>query len=352
MAEEVKQVQEPGAGLQTGDVLLDVKGIKTYFHIGKGRVIKAVDGVNFTLRKGRVLGIIGESGSGKSVTSRTIMRIVDEPGVIEAGEVIFKGRDLLKLSEKEMSRIRGKQISLIFQDPTTSFNPYMTIGKQMTQAYKVHIRNASKEECNEKCRDALKLVGINNWEEVMKKYPCEFSSGFRQRIFIAMSMIFKPDLLIADEPTTSLGITIQAEIIQALTEVKNQVGNSVIIITHDFGVVSQFSDDIFVMYAGRCVESSPKKDLLLHPHHPYTVGLIRSVPLLEARKTKRLKSIEGFPPDMANPPQGCAFAPRCEWAQEKCFQAKPELVDCGEGRKVACHYPLMDYNTTDDTSIE
>ena len=352
MEEAVNQVQAAGSDLQTGDVLLDVKGIKTYFHIAKGRVIKAVDGVDFTLRKGRVLGIIGESGSGKSVTSRTIMRIVDEPGVIEAGEVIFKGRDLLKLSEKEMSRIRGKQISLIFQDPTTSFNPYMTIGKQMTQAYKVHVKGASKEECNEKCRDALKLVGINNWEEVMKKYPCEFSSGFRQRIFIAMSMIFKPDLLIADEPTTSLGITIQAEIIQALTEVKNQVGNSVIIITHDFGVVSQFSDDIFVMYAGRCVESSPKKDLLLHPHHPYTVGLIRSVPLLEARKTKRLKSIEGFPPDMANPPQGCAFAPRCEWAQEKCFQSKPDLTDCGEGRKVACHYPLMDYNTTDDTSIE
>ena len=222
----------------------------------------------------------------------------------------------------------------------------------MIQAYKVHRRDASREECQEKCRDALKLVGINNWEDVMGRFPCEFSSGFRQRIFIAMSMIFKPDLLIADEPTTSLGITIQAEIIQALTEVKNQVGNSVIIITHDFGVVSQFSDDIFVMYAGRCVESSPKRELLLHPHHPYTIGLIRSVPLLEARKTKRLKSIEGFPPDMANPPQGCAFASRCEWAQEKCFHTQPPLTDCGQDRKVACHYPLMDYNTSDDTSLD
>ena len=345
MAYEDKKVNE-------AETVLEVKDIRTYFHMGGGRVIKAVDGVNFTLKKGRVLGIIGESGSGKSVTSRTIMRIVDNPGVIEGGEIIFKGRDLLKLSEKEMTKIRGKQISLIFQDPTTSFNPYMTIGAQMTQAYRAHIRSASKEECNEKCRDALKLVGINNWEEVMKKYPCEFSAGFRQRIFIAMSMIFKPDILIADEPTTSLGITIQAEIIQALTEVKNEVGNSIIIITHDFGVVSQFSDDIFVMYAGRCVESSPKRDLLLHPHHPYTVGLIRSVPLLEARKTKRLKSIEGFPPDMANPPAGCAFAPRCEWAREECFRTKPELVDCGDGRKVACHYPLMDYNTSDDTTLE
>jgi len=334
------------------DVLLEVKDIKTYFHIGKGRVIKAVDGVNFTLKKGRVLGIIGESGSGKSVTSRTIMRIVDAPGKIEGGEVWFKGRNLLELSEKEMAKIRGSQISLIFQDPTTSFNPYMTLGDQMLQAYKVHRKDASKAECLEKCREALKLVGISNWEDVMKRYPCEYSSGFRQRIFIAMSMIFQPDLLIADEPTTSLGITIQAEIIQALTEVKNQVGNSVIIITHDFGVVSQFSDDIFVMYAGRCVESSPKKELLLHPHHPYTVGLIRSVPLLEARKTKRLKSIEGFPPDMANPPKGCAFASRCEWAQAKCFEEQPELVDCGPDRKVACHYPLMDYNTTDDTMLD
>ena len=352
MASEEKNVNQTEAELKIGDTLLEVKNIKTYFHMGKGRVIKAVDGVNFTLKKGRVLGIIGESGSGKSVTSRTIMRIVDHPGVIEDGEIFFKGRDLLKVSEKEMSKIRGKQISLIFQDPTTSFNPYMTIGDQMTQAYKVHVKGAGKQECNEKCRDALKLVGINNWEEVMKKFPCEFSAGFRQRIFIAMAMIFNPDLLIADEPTTSLGITIQAEIIQALTEVKEKVGNSVIIITHDFGVVSQFSDDIFVMYAGRCVESSPKRDLLLHPHHPYTVGLIRSVPLLEARKTKRLKSIEGFPPDMANPPKGCAFAPRCEWATAECFETKPELVDVGEDRKVACHHPLMDYNTSDDTKLE
>ncbi|MEA5049720.1 MAG: ABC transporter ATP-binding protein [Eubacteriales bacterium] len=348
----MEQQQETISVTGGSDVLLEVKDIKTYFHIGGDRVIKAVDGVNFTLRKGRVLGIIGESGSGKSVTSRTIMRIVDHPGVIESGEIYFKGRDLLKISEREMAQIRGSQISLIFQDPTTSFNPYMTIGSQLIQAYRVHRKKALKAEYMAKCREALKLVGINNFEDVMKKYPCEFSAGFRQRIFIAMSMIFNPDLLIADEPTTSLGITIQAEIIQALIEVKNKVGNSVIIITHDFGVVSQFSDDIFVMYAGRCVESSPKRELLLHPRHPYTVGLIRSVPLLEARKTKRLKSIPGFPPDMSNPPKGCAFAERCEWAREKCFREQPELVDCGNARKVACHYPLVDYNTGDDTKLE
>lgn len=333
------------------DVLLDVKNLKTYFHMPSGAVVKAVDGVNFTLKKGSVLGIIGESGSGKSVTSRSIMRIVDEPGRIEGGEIIFKGQDLLKLSEKQMSRIRGSQISLIFQDPTTSFNPYMTIGEQLTEAYLVH-KKAGKEEIKQRCIEVLKLVGISNHEEIMRKYPCEFSAGFRQRIFIAMAMIFNPDLLIADEPTTSLGITIQAEIIEALIEVKEKIGNSVIIITHDFGVVSQFSDDIFVMYAGRCVESSPKKQLLLYPRHPYTVGLIRSVPLLEARKTKRLKSIPGFPPDMVNLPKGCAFAPRCEFAQQRCLEEQPLLREVEEGRMVACHYPLMDYCTSDDTTLE
>ena len=225
------------------EMLLEVRDLHTYFHMPGGTVIKAVEGVNFTLKKGKVLGIIGESGSGKSVTSRAIMQIVDKPGKIESGEVIFKGEDLLKKSGKEMEALRGSQISLIFQDPNTSFNPYMTIGKQLEQAFRVHNKKAGKEECRQAVKDALKLVGLNNWEEIIKCYPCQFSAGFRQRIFIAMAMIFKPDLLIADEPTTSLGITIQAEIIQALDEIRKQVGNSVIIITHDFGVVSQFADD-------------------------------------------------------------------------------------------------------------
>lgn len=334
------------------DILLEVKDLRTHFHMPDGVTIKAVEGVNFTLKKGKVLGIIGESGSGKSVTSRAIMQIVDRPGKIESGEIYFKGENLLHKSEKEMASLRGSQISLIFQDPNTSFNPYMTIGDQLRQAYRVHRRRAGKEECEEAVRDALKLVGISNWEEVCKSYPCQYSAGFRQRIFIAMAMIFKPDLLIADEPTTSLGITIQAEIIQALSDIKDQVGNSVIIITHDFGVVSQFADDIFVMYAGRCVEYSPKRDLLVAPRHPYTIGLLRSVPLLEARKTRRLKSIPGFPPDMANPLEGCPFAVRCEWAQEKCFREQPELVQISEDRLVACHYPLMDYETAQDTRLD
>lgn len=335
----------------SNDMLLEVKDLRTYFHMPNGTIIKAVEGVNFSLRKGKVLGIIGESGSGKSVTSRAIMQIVDKPGKIESGEVIFKGEDLLKKSQREIARLRGSQMSLIFQDPNTSFNPYMTIGNQLREAFRIHNKTASKQECEDAVRDALKLVGISNWEEVAKCYPCQFSAGFRQRIFIAMAMIFKPDLLIADEPTTSLGITIQAEIIQALIEIKNRVGNSVIIITHDFGVVSQFADDIFVMYAGRCVEYSPKKELLVAPRHPYTIGLLRSVPLLEARKTKRLKSIPGFPPDMANPGKGCPFAVRCEWAQPNCFEEIPDLVRINDGRLVACHYPLMDYQTADDTRL-
>jgi oligopeptide/dipeptide ABC transporter ATP-binding protein len=332
------------------DVLLEVRNLKTYFFMQSGDVVKAVDGVDFTLKKGSVLGIIGESGSGKSVTSRSILRIVDQPGKVVSGEIIFKGKNLLELSDKEMEKIRGAQISLIFQDPTTSFNPYMKIGDHLIEAYRVH-KKESKQNIKIHVIDALKMVGISNHDDVLNRYPCEFSAGFRQRIFIAMSMIFNPALLIADEPTTNLGITIQAEIIEALIEVKERVGNSVIIITHDFGVVSQFSDEILVMYAGHCVEYSPKKDLLLYPKHPYTVGLIQSVPLLEARKTRRLKSIPGFPPDLVNIPDGCPFAPRCVYKQEKCLQELPELQDIGGGRKVACHYPLYGYHTSDDLKL-
>lgn len=332
------------------DVLLEVKDLKTHFFLPSGQIVKAVDGVTFSLEKGKVLGIIGESGSGKSVTSRSIMRIVDDPGKIVNGKILFKGENLLTLPEREMAKIRGRKISLIFQDPTTSFNPYMTIGQQLIEAYRVHEKE-SEIKIKERIAQVFRLVGISNYEDIIKRYPCEFSAGFRQRIFIAMSMIFTPDLLIADEPTTSLGITIQAEIIEALNDVKERTGTSVIIITHDFGVVSQFSDDIFVMYAGRCVESSPKKELLLNPMHPYTIGLIRSVPLLEARKTKRLKSIPGFPPDMMNLPIGCAFSKRCEFAQDICFNKVPDLVEIRPNRKIACHYPQINYQTNQDTQI-
>jgi oligopeptide transport system ATP-binding protein len=337
--------------VKNAEVLLEVKDLKTFFYLPSGEVVKAVDGVDFVLHKGSVLGIIGESGSGKSVTSRSILRIVDAPGRVVGGEIVFKGRNLLDLSENEMTEIRGAQISLIFQDPTSSFNPYLKIEEHLAEAYRVH-KKESRKEIKQHAIDALRLVGISDYEDVLHRYPCEFSAGFRQRIFIAMAMIFNPELLIADEPTTNLGITIQAEIIEALIEVKQRVGNSVIIITHDFGVLSQFSDDILVMYAGHCVEYSPKKELLLYPRHPYTVGLIQSVPLLEARKTRRLRSIPGFPPDMVHVPPGCPFAPRCLYQQERCHQELPLLQDLGSGRRVACHYPLLNYQTSDDLRLE
>lgn len=332
------------------DILLNVKNLKTYFFMNTGDVVKAVDGLSFSLKKGSVLGIIGESGSGKSVTSRSILRIVEKPGKIVDGEIIFKGQNLNDLSENEMAKIRGAQISLIFQDPTMSLNPYMKIGDHLFEAYSVH-KKGNKKDAKEHAINALKMVGVSNYDDVFDRFPCEFSAGFRQRIFIAMAMILNPSLLIADEPTTSLGITIQAEIIEALIEIKERVGNSVIIITHDFGVVSQFSDEILVMYAGHCVEYSPKKELLLYPKHPYTVGLIQSVPLLELRKTKRLKSIPGFPPDMVNLPKGCPFSPRCKYAKDLCRNELPELQDIGNGRKVACHYPLFGYKTNDDLEL-
>ena len=329
---------------------LVVKDLKTYFKSGD-LIIKAVDGVNFTLKKGKVLGIIGESGSGKSVTAQSIMRIVPANGINAGGEIFFDGEDLLKKPEKEMRQIRGDKISLIFQDPTTSFNPYMKIGNQLIEVYRTHT-GASKEEARQKAIKALKLVGINNGEALMGKYPCQFSAGFRQRIFIAMSMILDPEILIADEPTTSLGITIQAEIIEALKEVQKESGISIIIITHDFGVVSQFSDDVFVMYAGRCVESAPKKTLLTAPCHPYSVGLLQSVPLLEERKTKKLKSIPGFPPNMTKLPEGCAFAERCKYATDICRKEVPVLKQIGEDHLCACHNPLIGYQTSQDTELE
>ncbi|MDR1961223.1 MAG: ABC transporter ATP-binding protein [Gracilibacteraceae bacterium] len=337
------------AGTDKDNTILRVENLRTYFKAGQGNVVKAVEGVNFSLRRGMVLGIIGESGSGKSVTARSILRIIESPGYIAGGKILFKGEDVLSFSEKKMRSIRGNEISMIFQEPTTSLNPFMTIGDHLMEAYNSHTPSGS-EKAKEEALRALHLVGINNGREIFRKFPCQFSAGFRQRIFIAMSMILYPDVLIADEPTTSLGITIQAEIIAALSEVQKQTGISIIIITHDFGVVSQFSDDIFVMYAGRCVESSPKKTLLTKPAHPYTIGLIRSVPLLEERKTRRVKSIPGFPPDMSNVPPGCPFAPRCEFAGSVCTEEVPELREVGEGHLCACHYP-QDYNVNDDTEL-
>lgn len=334
----------------SGDVLLDVRNLHTSFFMGPDRVLPAVRGVSFVVKRGHVLGIIGESGSGKSVTSRSILRVVDQPGRIVHGEILFKGEDLLKVSEKRMREIRGSQISLIFQDPTTSLDPVYKVGDQLIEAYKAHHTN-TRASVRARAVQMLRLVGITDSEGTLDKYPCQFSAGFRQRIFIAMSIINEPELLIADEPTTTLGITVQAEILAALQEIKERTGTSMILITHDFGVVSQFTDDIMVMYAGICAEYAPKRTILLNPSHPYTVGLIRSVPLLEAHRSGRLASIPGFPPDMLNLNPGCPFAPRCEYAQDVCEWEMPPLKQIGERHLVRCFFPL-DYDARQDLILE
>ena len=320
--------------------LLEVRDLRTYFHVGRGVVVKAVDGVSFTVDRGEALGIIGESGSGKSVTSRSILRVVDKPGRIEGGQVIFKGRDLLTLSEREMRGVRGNQIGIIFQDPTTSFDPVFTVGDQLTETVRAH-RQVSADEAREQVLEALRLVGVSSGERVLKQYPIDFSAGFRQRLFIAMAMVLKPDLIIADEPTTTLGVTVQAEILANLKQIQQELGTAIILITHDFGVVSQLCSKIMVMYAGRAAEYASKRDVLTSPRHPYTVGLIRSVPVIEAKRTRRMNLIPGFPPDMTRLPPGCAFRPRCAHAQERCAVEVPPLLPVDVNHYAACYYPYV-----------
>ena len=318
--------------------LLDVRDLRTHFFVSRRITVKAVDGVSFTVDRGEALGIIGESGSGKSVTSRSILRIVDPPGRNVSGQILFKGRDLLTLSEREMREIRGSQIGIIFQDPTTSFDPVFTVGQQLTETVLSH-KKVSREEARADVLEGLKLVGVTGGDDVLRKYPVDFSAGFRQRLFIAMAMVLKPDLLIADEPTTTLGVTVQREILQNLKEIQKELGTAIILITHDFGVVSQVCSKIMVMYAGRAAEYASKREVLTKPHHPYTHGLIRSVPLIEAKRTRRMNLIPGFPPDMTRLPPGCAFAPRCEKAQPDCLQSVPPLFDMGDKHGASCFHP-------------
>ncbi len=320
--------------------LLEVRDLRTYFYVGRGVVVKAVDGLSFTVDRGEALGIIGESGSGKSVTSRSILRVVDKPGRIEGGQVIFKGRDLLALSEREMRGVRGNQIGIIFQDPTTSFDPVFTIGDQLTETVRAH-RQVSGDEAREQVLEALRLVGVSSGERVLEQYPIDFSAGFRQRLFIAMAMVLKPDLIIADEPTTTLGVTVQAEILANLKQIQQELGTAIILITHDFGVVSQLCTKIMVMYAGRGAEYASKRDVLTSPRHPYTVGLIRSVPVIEAKRTRRMNLIPGFPPDMTRLPPGCAFRPRCAHAQDRCAVEVPSLLPVDVDHYAACYYPYI-----------
>jgi len=314
--------------------LLEVKNLKTHFYTEDG-VVPAVDGVDFNLKPGQTLGIVGESGCGKSITSMSIMRLIPTPpGKIVDGEIRFDGKNIVTLSEAEMRRIRGNDIAMIFQEPMTSLNPVFTIGSQIMESIKLH-QNMDKKAAREKCIEMLKLVGIPRAEEVVDDYPHQFSGGMRQRAMIAMALSCNPKLLIADEPTTALDVTIQAQIIELMKELKEKLNTAIMLITHDLGVVAEMADHVIVMYAGRIVEDANVIDLFKDPKHPYTVGLMKSKPNLEGN-VKRLEVIQGSVPNPLAMPDGCAFHPRCIHAMKICQRQVPELKSIGTGRKVRC----------------
>lgn len=320
-----------------GEHLLEVDDLKMYFHTQDG-VVKAVNGVSYTLDRGETLGVVGESGSGKSVTSLTIMGLIDmPPGRIEGGDVRYHGKSLLAMSEEEMEHIRGNDIAMIFQDPMTSLNPVYTIGRQLGEGLRLH-RGYSKKEALQRSVELLDMVGIPNPEQRVKDYPHEFSGGMRQRVMIAMALACDPDILIADEPTTALDVTIQAQIIELMQEMQQKNGNAIIMITHDLGVVADVADKIMVMYAGQPVEFGTADEIFYSPLHPYTWGLNRSIPDPVIDEKRPLTPITGNPPSLVNVPAGCPFSPRCPYATERCHTVAPELHVSETGHYARCHF--------------
>jgi oligopeptide transport system ATP-binding protein len=314
--------------------LLTVSDLRTYFHTRNG-VYRAVDGVSFELERGETLGIVGESGSGKSVTCYSMMGLIPTPpGRIESGTAIFDGVDLLHCSPAQSRAIRGKRVSMIFQDPMTSLNPYLRVSEQLIEPLLIH-GMATKAEALKQGLAMLEAVGINDAARRIHHYPHEFSGGMRQRVMIAMALITKPELLIADEPTTALDVTVQAQILELIKTMQREIGMAVIFITHDLGVVSGLCDRVQVMYAGRIVETADTRTLFYEPRHPYTRALQRSIPALQA-KGSELFTIPGLPPDVSKPCPGCAFAPRCEHTVPRCEQEDPPLVEIGPGHAQAC----------------
>lgn len=310
--------------------LLQVHNLKTYFYTEDG-VMPSVDGVDFDLHEGETLAIVGESGCGKSVTSLSIMGLVQcPPGKIEAGEILYHGKDLLKISKKEMRSIRGNEISMIFQEPMTSLNPVFTVGRQIMESFIIH-QKLNKKEARTKAIEMIRMVGIPDPEKVVDKYPHELSGGMRQRIMIAMALACKPRILIADEPPTALDVTIQAQIMQLLKDLKEKTGTSIIIITHDLGVVAQIAQTAMVMYAGQVVEYAPARSIYKDPLHPYTRGLLKSIPKLN-EDVETLYNIKGMVPSPKEYPKGCRFCPRCPYCQDK----QPPLTVLPDGRKVRC----------------
>jgi len=314
--------------------ILKVNNLKTYFYTDEG-IIPGVDGLDIEVNKGETLAIVGESGCGKSVTSLSILRLIpNPPGKIIEGEIIYKGKDILKLSEKEMRSIRGNEISMIFQEPMTSLNPVFTIGSQIMESLIIH-QKMSKAEARERAIEMLKLVGIPVPETRIDSYPHQLSGGMRQRVMIAMALACNPQILIADEPTTALDVTIQAQILKLMCDIKAKTETSIILITHDLGVVAQIAENVMVMYAGKAVEYADVKSLFKDPRHPYTIGLLNSIPKINIEQEK-LYSIEGNVPSPRNYPKGCRFSPRCNEAEKICFEKDPELIKINESRRVRC----------------
>jgi len=314
--------------------LLTVANLRTGFHTHAG-VIRAVDGVDFTIVKGGALGVVGESGSGKSVTALSIMRLIDLPGRVEqSSSILFEGRELATLEEDEMRKVRGNEISMIFQEPMTSLNPVFTVGDQISEAVRLH-QNVGEREAEERAIEMMRLVGIPSPEKRVRDYPHQMSGGMRQRVMIGMALSCNPKLLIADEPTTALDVTVQAQILELMKELRERLGMAILLITHDLGVVAEMVDEVAVMYGGKIVERGSVKETFASPQHPYTEALLQSIPLLGMRYTTPLKAIRGMVPSPLDWPAGCRFAPRCDYAFERCADELPPLFEVGE-QESAC----------------
>jgi len=320
----------------SNNTILEIKNLKTYFYTDDG-VVKAVDGVSFDLEQGETLGIVGETGSGKSVTALSILGLIPQPpGKIVEGEILFDGVDLAKMGRRQLQKYRGNRISMIFQDPMTSLNPVYTIGNQIMESIIIH-RRMPKAEARREAIKLLEMVGIPEPERRLLNYPHEFSGGMRQRAMIAMALANSPSILIADEPTTALDVTIQAQILELMDELKEKTDSSIIIITHDLGVVAKYARRVMVMYGGKPVEFSQINNIFYNPLHPYTMGLMGSITRLDEKKKDRLSPIEGTPPSLIDLPKGCVFASRCKYALEECRSQYPPLEEIKEGHFVACY---------------
>lgn len=314
--------------------LVDIKDLATYFYTPEG-VVKAVDGVTYDIQEGETLGLVGESGCGKSVSALSLMRLIQKPGKVVSGTATLAGTDVLQLSESQMRRVRGKDMSMIFQEPMTSLNPVLTIGRQLTESLQLHLRMDSKAAAD-RAGELLELVGIPEGRGRLSDYPHQFSGGMRQRVMIAIGISCNPRLLIADEPTTALDVTIQAQILELMQSLSSELGMANLVITHNLGVVARYADRVNVMYAGKIIERGSAREIYKNPRHPYTLGLLASVPRLDEPRKAQLEPIEGQPPDLLALPQGCAFRARCKYAIDRCAVEAPPLLQVADGHTAAC----------------